>query len=403
MATFRTTVRFIRTNLSASLMFMIYILMWWAPLRPIVVIATGRDDIPFGINGPLEWMSRWWLSIDAPTLFQPIALIGAWWLAARRVPSLRGTWARTRRSAARRGAKWAMYSWIPLGVLVITGTASFLGHITPLAVTTLVWLPVGVVFYIYGPRVLRALHTPILLLIAATAVPDTIPELIQKVAQRILGAIAILIGKMMGDTLTYDAGSPFNVADDYLRSGSLNAPIAAPMNGLALMSTTIVIGALWTLNNKRGIASTAVAKLVAIAVSSLCIFAHILLIVTTLHNGQRGYTVASLHNILLVPLTAAVTILVLKKVFASWCGTYLRTLDRQIVICFVNLPDIRRKSLWKRQAKPKKSTTAAPPMLGVLLRMALSPFRYYWRLMTRIDTSLSKWERGASRNKRPRR
>jgi hypothetical protein len=42
-------------------------------------------------------------------------------------------------------------------------------------------------------------------------------------------------------------------------------------------------------------------------------------------------------------------------------------------------------------------------MLGVLLRMALSPFRYYWRLMTRIDTSISKWERGTSRNKRPRR
>ena len=384
-------------------MFVIYILMWWAPLRPIVVIATGRDDIPFGINGPLEWMSRWWLSIDAPTLFQPVALIGSWWLATKRVPYLRATWARTCRSAARRGAKWATYSWIPLGLLVITGTASFLGHITPLAITTLVWLPIGVVFYIYGPRVLRALHTPILLLIAATAVPDTIPELIQKGAQRILGAVGVLIGKVMGDNLTYDAGSPFNVADDYLRSGSLNAPISSPMNGLALMTTTIVIGALWTLKNKRGIASTAVAKLVGIAVSSLCTFAHILIIVTTLHNGQRGYTVASLHNILLLPLTAAVTILLLKKVFASSFGTYLRTLDRQVVIWFVNLPDIRRKSLWKRQTKATKSTKAAPPMLGVLFRMVLSPFRYYWRLMTRIDTSISRWERGTARNKRPRR
>jgi hypothetical protein len=175
------------------------------------------------------------------------------------------------------------------------------------------------------------------------------------------------------------------------------------MNGLALMTTTIVIGALWTLNAKRGIASTAVAKLVGIAVSSLCILAHILIIVTTLHNGQRGYTVASLHNILLLPLTAAVTIFVLKKVFASSIGTYLRTLDRQIVIWFVNLPDIRRKSLWKRQTKPKKSTKAAPPMMGVLFRMIASPFRYYWRLMTRIDTSISKWESGTSRNKRPRR
>jgi riboflavin transporter FmnP len=259
------------------------------------------------------------------------------------------------------------------------------------------------VFYIYGPRVLRALHTPILLLIAATAVPDTIPELVQKGAQRIIGAVAVLMGKFMGDTFTFDAGSQFNVADDYLRSGSLNAPIAAPMNGLALMTTTVVIGALWTLKNKRGIASTAVAKLVGVAVSSVCVLAHILVIVTTLHNGQRGYTVASLHNILLLPLTATVTILVLKKVFASSFGTYIRTLDRQIVIWFVNLPDIRRKSLWKRQAKPKKSTKAAPPMLGVLFRMALSPFRYYWRLMTRIDTSISKWERGTSRNKRPRR
>jgi len=384
-------------------MFVIYILMWWAPLRPIVVIATGRDDIPFGINGPLEWMSRWWLSIDAPTLFQPVALIGSWWLATMRAPYLRATWARTCRSAARRGAKWATYSWIPLGLLVITGTASFLGHITPLAITTLVWLPIGVVFYIYGPRVLRALHTPILLLVAATAVPDTIPELIQKGAQRILGAVGVLIGKVMGDNLNYDAGSPFNVADDYLRSGSLNAPISSPMNGLALTTTTIVIGALWTLKNKRGIASTAVAKLVGIAVSSLCIFAHILIIVTTLHNGQRGYTVASLHNILLLPLTAAVTILLLKKIFASSFGTYLRTLDRQVVIWFVNLPDIRRKSLWKRQTKATKSTKAAPPMLGVLFRMVLSPFRYYWRLMTRIDTSISRWERGTARNKRPRR
>jgi hypothetical protein len=173
-------------------------------------------------------------------------------------------------------------------VLLLTGATSFLGHITPVAITTLVWLPIGVVFYIYGPRVIRSLHTPILLLIGASAVPDTIPESVQKVSQRILGAIAILMGRAIGTTLTYDVGSTFNVADDYIRTANLNAPIAAPMNGLALMGSTISISAIWTLHKRRGIASTAFAKVVAFAISSTCVLAHTLLIVITLHNGQEA-------------------------------------------------------------------------------------------------------------------
>ena len=384
-------------------MFLIYILMWWMPLRPIITMVSGRSDIPYGINGPLEWMSRWWLSADAPTLFQPIALIGAWLLASQRLGTIRATWARSCRSAARRGAKWARYSWIPLSVLLLTGATSFLGHITPLAVTTLVWLPIGVVFYIYGPRVIRSLHTPILLLIAATAVPDTIPELIQKVSQRILGGIAILMGRILGTTLTYDVGSTFNVADDYIRTANLNAPIAAPMNGLALMGSTIAISAIWTLHKRRGIASTAFAKVVAFAISSTCVLAHTLLIVITLHNGQRGYGVASFHNILLLPLTATTSILILNKCFAGKVGQRLRTLDRTIVQWFVNLPDIRRKNPTQRRTTSQKATKPVPPLLGVLIRMTFSPFRTYWQLMTRIDTKLAKWESASARNKRSRR
>ena len=402
MATFRTTVRFIRTNPSASLMLVLYILMWWAPLRPLVTLTTGRSDIPYGINGPLEWMSRWWLSIDAPTLFQPIALLGAWFLAFQRRHLLQAAWARSCRSASRRGAKWAGYSWIPLSLLLISGTAAFLGHITPLAVSTLVWLPLGVVFYIYGPRVIRALHTPSLLLIAATAVPDTIPELTQKIVQRILGALAVQLGRLIGDSMTFDSGSTFNVADDYLRSGSLNAPISAPMNGLALMTSTVVIAALWTLHKRRGIASTAVAKLTGVVVSGICVLAHTLLIVITLHNGQRGYGVGSMHNVVLLPLTVTVTLLILKKLFATSYGVRLRMLDRNTVLWFVSLPDIRSRNFTRRRAKPIKQSKPAPPLLGVLLRMTMSPFRTYWRWMTRIDSKISKWESASSKNKRSR-
>lgn len=403
MATFRTTVRFIRANPSASLMLVLYILMWWAPLRPILTLTTGRTDIPFGINGPLEWMSRWWLSIDSPTLFQPIALLGAWFLAYKRRKIIKATWARSCRSATRRGAKWTSYSWVPLGILLISGTAAFLGHITPLAITTLVWLPLGVVFYIYGPRVIRALHTPSLLLIAATAVPDTIPELSQKLAQRLLGALSVQLGNLIGDRMTFDPGSAFNVADDYLRSGSLNAPLAAPMNGLALVTSTIVIAAIWTLNNRRGIASTAIAKLTAIAVSGCCVLAHTVLIVITLHNGQRGYTVGALHNILLLPLTVLVTLLLLKKLFATSIGVTLRMYDQNAVLWFVSLPDIRRRSIARRRDKAQRPMKPAPPIFGVLVRMVLSPFRTYWRWMTRIDSKIAKWESATSKNRRPRR
>lgn len=402
MATFRTTVRFIRTNPSASLMLVIYILMWWAPIRPLALITTGRSDVPYGINGPIEWMSRWWLSIDAPTLFQPIALLGAWFLAYQRRNFLRAAWARTCRSASRRGAKWAAYSWIPLGFLVVSATTAFLGHITPLAVTTLVWLPIGVIFYLYGPRVVRALHTPTLLLLAATAVPDTIPELTQKVAQRILGVIAVQLGKLIGDTMTFDQGSPFNVADDYLRSGNLNAPIAAPMNGLALITTTIVLSSIWTLHRRRGIASTAAAKIISIAVAGVCVVLHTLLIVITLHNGQRGYTVGALQNVLLLPLTVTVTLAILKLLHASSYGRSLRTLDRKAVMWFIRLPDVRRRTIFRNRQKPQKQSKPALPIVMVLLRMVTSPFRIYWRWMTRLDTKLSKWESAASKNKRTR-
>jgi hypothetical protein len=367
------------------------------------MLATGRSDIPFGINGPLEWMSRWWLSIDAPTLFQPIVFLGAWFLAYQRRDVVRAAWARSCRSAARRGAKWAAYSWIPLGVLVISGTAAFLGHISPLAVTTLIWLPIGVTFYIYGPRVLRALHTPSLLLIAATAFPDTIPELIQKYAQRILGTIAIQIGRLIGTSIYFDQGNVFNASDDYIRSGTLNAPIAAPMSGLALMTATVAIAAIWTLHKRRGMASTAIAKVTSIAVSGICILAHTLLIVITLHNGQRGYAVASLHNILLLPITVTVTLFILKKLFATSFGLTLRTHDRNAVLWFVSLPDIRRRSFTRRRERPRKQSKPAPPMLGLLSRMIMSPFRLYWRWMTRIDSNISKWENSSSKNKRPRR
>lgn len=402
MATFWTAVRFIRANPSASLMLVLYILLWWAPLRPVVAVLTKRSDIPFGINGPLEWMSRWWLSIDAPTFFQPIALLGAWLLVYQRIGIIKGAWARTCRSAARRGAKWATYAWIPLGILLILGTTAFLGHITPLAITALVWLPMGAVYYIYGPRVIRALHTPGLMLIAATAVPDTIPELVQKVAQRILGAVATQLGRMFGDNMTFDTGSSFNVADDYVRSGNLNAPIAAPMNGLALISATVVLSAIWTLHKRRGIASTATAKLTALAVSGMCVIAHTLLIVITLHNGQRGYSVASLHNVLLLPATVSVTLIILRRIFASRFGLTLRHYDRNAAAWFVGLPDFRRKSLLLNRRNKQKTTKAAPPLFASIFRMLFSPFRIYWRWMSRLDAKLSAWEKSSSRNQRPR-
>jgi hypothetical protein len=211
------------------------------------------------------------------------------------------------------------------------------------------------------------------------------------------------MGRILGITLTYDVGSTFNVADDYIRTANLNAPIAAPMNGLALMASTIAISAIWTLHKRRGIASTAFAKLVAFAISSTCVLAHTLLIVITLHNGQRGYGVASLHNILLLPFTAATSILILNKCFAGKVGQRLRTLDRTILQWFVNLPDIRRKKPTQRRTTSQKATKPVPPLLGVLIRMTFSPFRTYWQLMTRIDTKLAKWESASSRNKRSRR
>lgn len=402
MATFRKALTFIRANPSPSLMFLIYLLMWWAPLRPVMTIASRRMDIPAGINGPLEWMTRWWLSPDSPAFFQILALIGAWVLALRRRKFLVGAWARTCRSASRRGAKWAAYSWIPLSILLLTGATAFLGHITPLAITTLVWLPAAIVFYIYGPRVLRALHTPMLLLIAATAVPDTIPELVQKLAQRILGSFAVLVGKILGDNFVFDPGSTFNVADDYLRSGSLNAPIAAPMNGLALLTSTAVISATWTLMRHRGIASTAVAKTVAVTVSGICVLAHISLIAFTLHSGQKGYTVASFHGIVLLPLTSYVSVSILKKLFTGPAGHVLRRYDRSAVLWFTGLPDIRRRTQSKRINPRPRTSKPAAPLLGVVFRMILSPFRIYWRWMTRLDSNLSKWEGASSRNKRSR-
>jgi hypothetical protein len=145
-----------------------------------------------------------------------------------------------------------------------------------------------------------------------------------------------------------------------------------------------------------------VSKLVSIVVSGIFVLAHTLLIVITLHNGQRGYSVASLHNVMLLPITVTMTVFILQKSFASPLGNHLRMLDRKVVVWFLGLPDLRRKNLLQRRNKPQRVSKPAPPMIGVLFRMVTSPFRIYWRLMTRIDTSISKWEKTASRNKRPR-
>ena len=205
-----------------------------------------------------------------------------------------------------------------------------------------------------------------------------------------------------GDNFVFDAGSSFNAADDYLRCGSLNAPIAAPMNGLALLTSTAVISALWTLIRNRGVASTAIAKLVAICVSGICVIAHVTLIAFTLHNGQKGYSIASIHGIILLPLTSIVSIIILKNLFAGHIGQLLRQMDRNVVLWFTGLPDIRRRSLSARKFSRPRASKPAQPLLSAVFRMILSPFRIYWRWMNRMDSKLSKWQSASSRNKRSR-
>lgn len=397
-------VRFLHVHRIGLTLLSLYIALWWAPIRPLLIILNPQKTIPLGINGPLEWVGRWWLNIDSPVFFQPLALLAAICLGLRRRGFLEATWSRTINARSKLSKRWVIWAWAPFALVTCSLGTSFLGHITPLTVALLTWLPITIILFIYGPRVARVLHIPCLLLVPATALPDILVEKAQQVSQNILGLVGMRLGHVLGDNLSYTTGNAFNVNDDYLIIGSLNAPISAPLNGLSLLGVTALAITIYVLEIRRkGLATTTIANVIAALICLMTTLVHLTLVLLTLHFGIRGRSVASFSNVLLVPLTSFLSLVLVNYLQTTPLGNHLERLDKTILCWFQSLPDLRSRSIYQRKLTAyKKPGNALLKAAAISLRFATLPFRRYWRIISRLDDMISRWQRNVKGKGKPR-
>lgn len=400
----KSCVRFLHVHRIGLTFISLYIALWWAPIRPLIVVLNQQKVIPLGINGPLEWMARWWLNIDSPVFFQPLALLAAVVLGLRRRGFLEATWSRTINARSKLSKQWVLWAWAPFALVTCFLGTSFLGHITPLTAALLTWLPVTIILFIYGPRVTRVLHVPCLLLVPATALPDTLLEKAQQVSQNMLGLVATRVGRVVGDNLIYTTGNAFNVNDDYLIVGSLNAPISAPLNGLSLLGVTTLVITIYALEIRRkGLATTTVANAIATLICLITTLMHLTVVLLTLHFGIRGRSVASFSNVYLVPLTSFLSLLLVNYLQTTPMGKRLERLDKAILCWFQTLPDLRSRSIYQKRPTPyKQRDNALRKAAAISLRFIMRPFRRYWRIMSRLDEMIGRWEQKVRRKGKPR-
>ena len=151
---------------------------------------------------PLRWCWGSWLSFDSPLVFQPfLPFLAAWLIWERRgelqeisdeISLVFGA-----DSPKRRGKLWPVL--LSCVILVIAALAM----VPSLAMLAFVGIVVGIVYYLYGPTILKALWQPLLLLVLMVPPPGiilgTFSAVLQTVTARIVGALLHLF---VGDVRT---------------------------------------------------------------------------------------------------------------------------------------------------------------------------------------------------------
>ena len=131
---------------------------WLLPLAPLVYLLWG----------PVQWAWVTWSAPDSPQAYQPLVLPGALVLAWVRRREIQAAYEATK--AGKKGGLWLTV----LGVVLMV-----LAHGTQMASVSAVALIIiiaGVIYYMYGKVVLRALRTPLLFLFTMVPLPGFVVD-----------------------------------------------------------------------------------------------------------------------------------------------------------------------------------------------------------------------------------
>jgi exosortase len=193
---------------------------WALPVFPLLVILWG----------PLQWAWKTWSVPDSPQAYQPFVPLAAGFLVWVRRHELAGLYQSTRNSP--RGQLW----------LVLIGCAILLtSHAAQLASISFFGLIVtgaGVVLYIYGARMLRALTVPILLLMTMIPLPGFV---VDQPTQQLQLASTSAAGRIL-DTLRV----PTLVEGTSLMTREYSCRVGAACSGMGILLPLFVM-TLWLL------------------------------------------------------------------------------------------------------------------------------------------------------------
>lgn len=209
---------------------------------------------------PLRWCWGSWVSFDSPLVFQPFLPFLAAWLVWERRGELRQlsdelAFVFPAGSPKRRGKLW------PVLLSCVTLVIAALAMVTPLAMLAFVGIVSGIVYYLYGPNILKALWQPLLLLILMVPPPGallgTFSAVLQTVTARIVGALLHLF---VGDVRT---------VGNFIFMPTTPFPIGPSLGGPSVALPTMALTLWWAFRKNVRPINTVILLLIALGVSLL--------------------------------------------------------------------------------------------------------------------------------------
>jgi exosortase/archaeosortase family protein len=256
---------------------------WFLILLPLIVILIY----------PLRWCSAQWFSGESQWYFQPWAIVLALLWIALRHEALTRTLNELAElfpdpnSAQRRGN----LSIVVLGLL--TMLFAYIAAMPPLAIFSLILLIVGILFYLYGPFLVRSVSGPLLLLLLGipwpSSITSSIVEMMQRRAASVVGQTLSLFGvpvRALGTTITFSANNyTVNVTPSY--------------SGLGVFFFVLLTTFWWTRVHRVPFVKTVAA--LALAIFVVCITNILRLVIVVLAGRSSSETADGLYGISALP------------------------------------------------------------------------------------------------------
>jgi hypothetical protein len=221
---------------------------WLLVLIPLILILIR----------PLRWSWGIWFSYDSPLLFQPFLLLLAGILVWERRYDLLGinnemTFLYSANSARMRGSLWL----VSLSCIALIIAA--LAMVTPLAMLSFVGIVVGIIYYLYGMEIVKALWQPILLLLLTIPPPGNLLAFLSSFLQTITAkTVSATLRPFLGET--HSIGS-------FILLPSAQFPIGGSLGGVSVVLPTLALTLWWVFRKRLQLPQTLLLLFLSLVIS----------------------------------------------------------------------------------------------------------------------------------------